>query len=247
MKLVQALLGMLRSISNYFANTVNNGTHELEKHNEKNINISAVLSEFIRKSEAEINKQLDDLKDAKAKREKNVSLKKERSAFLNTAIEALATMQEIMESSTSTEEARSKANGDYRMTRIHANQAMKVIEMLEASIEERGDLITKMEETIRTNQEEALEIRLQLEQLNLQKDLTITAKGMTKIRLSGQYDLQKLKDIVESEHVLFKVSQEVDEQFKSDGTSVVDSYVNPSQYDEKLNTMLADFRNKDKA
>lgn len=245
--MLNRLLNLLRQIGVFFSQGVGKTAVQLEKHNEKNIDLNVVLSEFLRKSSKEIEDRKTNLKTHKAERETNIHNKADREKYLETAIMAMAKMEDIINDTTKTEEERTKASQDLRLTRIRASQALKIIEMLSISVTERTGMIETFETSIFKAEEEALEIRLELERLKMQKDLIITSKGMTEIKLNEQYDLRKLKEIVDSEQTLFKVSKEVDEKFGSNSEKIVEEYVNPSLNDAKLDVMLAEYKQKSKA
>lgn len=235
-------LHLLRQIAVWFSQGVGKSAHQLEKHNEKNIDFDVLLSEFIRKSSQEIHDQIEGLKKNKADLKKNERQKLERDSNVETSIEAMAKMQEIIEDETQPEEKRRKAKSDLKMTKIRVNSSLKMSEMLATSIEMRKNLIVQYEDTISENEASALQIRLELETLKLQKDVLVTAQSMSKIKLNEQYDLKKLKDIVDSEQTLFEVCKEVDSQFNVDNEDVVQSYVAPNEFDSHIDEMVKKFR-----
>lgn len=238
-------LQLLRQIAVWFSQGVGKSAHQLEKHNEKNIDFEVLLGEFIRKSGKEIGTQIDNLKANKADLSKNERQKSECDTSVQTSVEAMAIMQDIIEDETQPEEKRRKAQNDLRMTKIRVNSSLKQSEMLSNSIEMRKKLITEYEDTIQENQASALQIRLELESLKLQKDVLVSAQSMSKIKLNDQYDLKKLKEIVDSEQTLFEVSKEVDKQF-ADNEEVVQSYVAPNEYDSRIEDMVKNFRENSK-
>lgn len=242
MKLVTSLLNMLRSISTFFSNSLNSKANKLDEYNDANVDIGAILNNFVKKSDAEIKSQLDSLTKEKAELEKHTLLLDSKKSYLSSAIEAIDKMETIIADESTEKSKLIKTKGDLSMVKIGASDAIKTITMLENAIGERTVAIENMEINIQNNRSEAFKIKLELENLKLSKSLIATAKSMTSIKLSDDYDLKKLQDIVNSEKALFKASQEVEEKFNSDPQEVVEKYVNEADNDAKLQNLLDEYR-----
>lgn len=242
MKLVTSFLNMLRSISTFFSNALSSKSNKLDEYNDANVDIGAILNNFVKKSDAEINKQLETLTKEKAELEKHNLLLDSKRTYLTSAIEAIDKMETIIGDELTEKSKLIKTKGDLSMVKIGASDAIKTITMLENAVGDRGVAIENMEINIQNNRSEAFKIKLELENLKLSKSLITTAKSMTSIKLSEDYDLKKLQDIVNSEKALFKASQEVDEKFNTDPQEVVDKYVSDTDNDTKLQNLLEDYR-----
>jgi hypothetical protein len=242
MKVLSALAEMIRSVMNFFANGLNSGSHKLNKYNDENVDIPAILDQVRRKSKKELDAQCTMLAESKAETEIVKGELTSKRTYLTNAIQSIDNIETQLKDETLSEAKRNELTDDLEMIRLGAESAISMITLYEQSIEEREVAIESMKTAIAKNKKDVYKLTSELEQLVVKQRLNKTQQNISNITLTGDFDLAKLKQVVNSEAALFKATAEVERQFKTEPETLVSEYGTETENKHKVDEMLKQYR-----